>query len=59
MRGSPFDTNPLMRMWCLVTTSWILICNFPKYVKLAELAMVQIVGNVENEKWFLTLTSIK
>jgi hypothetical protein len=45
----PFDTNPLTRMWSLVTTSQILVSNFLEYIKLAKLAMVQIIGNVEDE----------
>jgi hypothetical protein len=35
-----FDTNPLNRMWCLVTTFCILVANFLEYVKLVELAML-------------------
>jgi hypothetical protein len=31
-----FDTNPLTRMWHLVTTSQILFSNFLEYVKLAN-----------------------
>jgi len=42
----PFDMNPLTKMWHLVTTSRILVTSFPKYVKLAELAMVQVIGSV-------------
>jgi hypothetical protein len=37
---TPFDTNPLTRIWCLVTRSQILPSNFLEYVKLVELAMV-------------------
>jgi hypothetical protein len=55
----PFDTNPLTRMWCLVTTFRILVYNLPKYVKLAELAMVQIVGSVEDKRYFFTLAFMK
>jgi hypothetical protein len=31
------------------TSFWILVCSFPKYVKLAKMAMVWIVGSVEDE----------
>jgi len=55
----PFDLNPLTKMWCLVTTFQILSFNFPDYVKLAKLAMVQMVKNVENEKCFSTLAFMK
>ncbi len=47
-----FDTNPLTR---IVTTSWILVFSFPEYVKLAKLAMIQIICSVEDEKCFSTL----
>jgi hypothetical protein len=43
----PFDTNPLTRMWCFVTTSWVFVYDFPEYVKLAEMAMVQIVWKMK------------
>jgi hypothetical protein len=55
----PFDTNPLTRMWCLVTTSQILVSNFLEYVKLVELPMVQVVGSVEDEPCFSTLAFMK
>ncbi len=55
----PFDTNPLTIMWCLVTTSHVLVCTFPKYVKLVEMAMVQIVGSVEDEHCFYMLAFMK
>jgi hypothetical protein len=44
-----FDTNPLTKMWHLVTTFRVLVYSFPKYVKLVEMAMVQIMGSVEDE----------
>jgi hypothetical protein len=46
-------------MWRLVTTFWVLVYNFPEYVKLAEMAMVQIVGSVKDERCFSTLAFIK
>jgi hypothetical protein len=55
----PFDTNPLTIMWCLVTTSHVLVCTFPKYVKLVEMAMVQIVSNVKDEHYFYMLAFMK
>jgi hypothetical protein len=44
-----------------MTTSKVLVCNFLKlkYLKLAELAMVQIVGSVEDEKCFSMLAFMK
>jgi len=55
----PFDLNPLTKMWCLVTTFRVLSFSFLEYVKLVELAMVQIVGNMEDERCFFTLTFMK
>jgi hypothetical protein len=55
----PFDTNPLTMMWHLVITSQILVSNFLEYIKLVELAMVQIIGNMEDEKCLLTLVFMK
>jgi hypothetical protein len=43
----------------LMTTSRILVPNFVKYVKLAELAMVQVIGSVEDKKCFSTLAFMK
>ncbi len=54
-----FDINPLTRMWQHVTTSCILITSFVEYVKLAKLAMVQVVGNVEDERCFFPFTFMK
>ncbi len=39
----PFETNLLIGMWHLVTTFHILVTNFHEYVKVVELAMVQVV----------------
>jgi hypothetical protein len=55
----PFDTNPLTMMWHLVITSPILVSNFLKYIKLAELAVVHIIGSVENERCLSTLAFMK
>jgi hypothetical protein len=54
-----FDTNLLTKMWHLVTTSRILVSNFFYYVKLVELAMVLVVGSVEDERYFSTLAFMK
>jgi hypothetical protein len=43
-----------------MAASEVLVCNFLKqYLKLAELAMVQIVGSVEDEKCFSMLAFLK
>jgi hypothetical protein len=49
----------LTKMWHLVTTFQVHVCSFPKYVNLAEMVVVQIVGSVEDECCFSTLAFIK
>jgi len=55
----PFDINPLIHMWCLVKTIWILVSSFLEYVKLVELIMVQILSSVEDERCFSTMVFMK
>jgi len=59
MHGSTFWHQSFDHNVVLVTTSQVLVWSFPKYVKLAEMAMVQIVGSVENEHCFFTLAFMK
>jgi hypothetical protein len=59
MHGSTFSHQSSDPNVVLVTTSWVLVCSFPKYVKLAKMAMVQKVGSVENERCFSTLLFMK
>jgi hypothetical protein len=59
MHDPPFDINFPTGMWRLVTTFCILITSFPKYVKLVKLAMVQVVGSVEDERCFSILVFMK
>jgi uncharacterized membrane protein len=40
-------------------TSWVLVSNIPKYVKLAKLTMVQVVGSMEVEICLSILTFMK
>jgi hypothetical protein len=46
-------------MWHLVTTSHILVTNFLEYVKLVELAMVQMIGSVEDKKCLSIIALMK
>ncbi len=55
----PFDTNLPTIMWQFVTTSHILITSFPKYSKWVKLAMVQVVGSVEDERCLFILVFMK
>ncbi len=55
----PFDLNLVTKMWWLVKGFWVFSSSFPKYVKLVELAMVQIVSSMEDERCFFTLAFMK
>jgi hypothetical protein len=46
-------------MWHLVMTSRVLVSNIPKYVELAKLTMVQIVGSMEVKRCFFILAFMK
>ena len=41
--------NPLTKLWHLVACNRALILNFPEFAKLAEIAIVQVLGSVEDE----------
>jgi hypothetical protein len=43
------DVNPLTCLWQTLSTSGVFTNSFPKYFKLVEIAMVQVLGNVEDE----------
>jgi hypothetical protein len=47
--AKPIDVNPLTHLWCIFLASRLLTCSFLEYVKLIEIAMVQVLGNVKDE----------
>ncbi len=53
------STFCLTKIWHLVIASRVLVCNSPKYVKLAKMAIVQVVGNVKDGCCFYTLAFMK
>jgi hypothetical protein len=55
----PFDVNPLTRLWRVLDANIALATTFPEYIKLAEVAMVHILGSVEDERSFSSLTFLK
>ncbi len=57
--GLPHSINPLTKMWKIITNFIILFCKILKYVKLVEIAMIQMLGLVEDEKVFNNLIFFK
>ncbi len=55
----PMDLNPISRLWKKLTSNALLCACFSKFMKVAKLVMVQIMGFVENTRTFLTLTFMK
>jgi hypothetical protein len=55
----PFDTNPLMKLWRTLDANRALVAQFPEYLKLAQIGMVHVLGSVEDECVFSSLTFLK
>ena len=55
----PYDVNPVTRIWRTISASRVLAHGFPKYLKLAEIAMVHVIGSVEDERVFSSVSFLK
>lgn len=55
----PFDHNPLTRIWRTLCANGPLAGRFPSYVKLAEIAVVMVLGSVEDERTFSSVKFLK
>ena len=51
--------NPLTKLWRSLVCNKALISNFPEFAKLAEIAIVQVLGSVEDERTFSSLSFLK
>ena len=51
--------NPLTKLWRSLACNKALILNFLEFAKLAEIAIVQVLGLVEDEKTFSFLAFLK
>jgi hypothetical protein len=56
---APFHVNPLTWLWRTLEASHILRHSFPKFFKLAKIEIVQVLGLVEDEHTFFTLSFMK
>jgi hypothetical protein len=57
--GLLHSINPLTKTWKIFTNFIILFCKISKYVKLVKIAMIQVLGLVEDEKIFNNLNFFK
>jgi hypothetical protein len=55
----PKDENLVTKLWCQLATNSLLIVHLSEFMKLVELAIVQIIGNIEDERIFSTFTFMK
>jgi hypothetical protein len=59
MEGDVTIVNPLTKLWRVVDTSSMLRHGMSKYLKLVEITTVLVLGNVEDERTFSTLSFMK
>ncbi len=53
------DLNPMTKFWCEILTCAILKYKMSKYIRLVEVACVQVLGLVENKCTFNTFSFLK
>jgi hypothetical protein len=55
----PFDTNPLTCIWMTLDASSYLTHHFSEFMKLAEVAVIHVLGSVEDERTFSSVSFLK
>jgi hypothetical protein len=51
--------NPLTHLWQMLDANTALAKSFSEYVKLAQIAMIHVLGSVEDERCFSSLNFLK
>jgi hypothetical protein len=57
--AEPRDENLMTKLWCQLVTNNLLVQHFSKFMQLVELAVIQVINNVDDERTFSTLTFMK
>jgi hypothetical protein len=57
--GTSYDINPVTRIWRTISASRVFSHGFPKYLKLAEITLVLVIENVEDERVFSSVYFLK
>ena len=55
----PYDVNPVTRIWRTISASRVLAHGFPEYLKLAKIALVHVIGSVEDERVIPSVSFLK
>ncbi len=58
-KAHPMVVNPPTRLWLVINASQLLFHTFPKYLELAEIVMIHILGSVEDERCFSLVSFLK
>jgi hypothetical protein len=56
---APFHVNRLIQFWHTLEASCILRHSFPEFFKLIEIATIQVLGSMEDERTFSTFFFMK
>jgi hypothetical protein len=54
-----FKMNMLTKFWCIITINYVFCHAFLKYIKLAKVAIVHVLGSMEDEQCFSSLSFLK
>jgi hypothetical protein len=46
----PFTVNPMTKLWRTLDANSALVAHFLEYIKFAQIAMVHVLGSVEDER---------
>jgi hypothetical protein len=57
--AKPIDVNPLTHLWHILLTSKLFAYSFSECFKLVEIAMVHVIGSVQDERCFISLAFYK
>lgn len=55
----PYDVNPLTKVWRVLDNNNSLTQNFGEFLKLAKMAVVHVLGSVEDERLFSSVGFLK
>jgi len=54
-----FEMNPLTKLWCTIIANQVFCHTFPKYIKLAKIAIVHVLNLMEDEWCFSSFSFFK
>lgn len=55
----PHDVNPITKLWTRVGQNALMLNRLSEYIKIAEIAITAVLGSVEDERTFSTLSFVK